>query len=42
MAYDFIKKIKAENVYVNINPCEKITFEVDMENLIYKKKINLK
>lgn len=38
-AYEFIKKIKTENVYININPCEDFQFEINMKNLIYTKKI---
>lgn len=41
-AYEFIKKIKTENVYVNINPCEYIKFETNLNNLVYSKNIIIK
>ena len=41
-AYEFIKKIKSENVYININPCEYIKFDTNLNNLIYSKKVVIK
>ena len=41
-AYEFIKLIKTENVYININPCEYISFSTKLNNLVYSKKIIIK
>lgn len=41
-AYEFIKLIKTENVYININPCECISFSTKLNNLVYSKKIIIK
>lgn len=41
-AYEFIKLIKTENVYININPCENIDFGVNLNNLIYSKNVIIK
>lgn len=41
-AYEFIKKIKSENIYININPCEYIKFETNLNNLVYFKNIIIK
>lgn len=41
-AYEFIKTIKSENVYININPCEYMKFETNLNNLVYSKKIIIK
>ena len=41
IAYDFIKEIKSENVYVNINPFENDIYmnEVKVDKLVYEKNI---
>lgn len=36
-AFEFIKKIKTENVYININPCKDFNYETDMKKLVYTK-----
>ena len=41
-AYEFIKTIKSENVYININPCEDIKFETNLNNLVYSKNVIIK
>ena len=41
-AYEFIKLIKTENVYININPCEYVSFSTKLNNLVYSKKIIIK
>ena len=41
-AYGFIKKIKSENVYININPCEYIKYDTNLNNLVYLKNVILK
>lgn len=41
-AYEFIKLIKTENVYININPCEYISFSTKLNNLVYSKNIVIK
>ena len=41
-AYEFIKLLKTENVYININPCEYISFSTKLNNLVYSKKIIIK
>lgn len=38
-AYDFIKKIKSEKIYLNINPCDDFYYKFDLVNLVYCKKI---
>lgn len=41
-AYEFIKLMKTENVYININPCEYISFSTKLNNLVYSKNIVIK
>ena len=41
-AYEFIKLIKTENVYINIDPCENISFSTNLNNLVYSKKVVIK
>ncbi len=38
-AYEFIKNVKTENVYVNVNPCQDFKYETNLNNLVYNKKI---
>ena len=38
-AYEFLKQVKSENVYINKNPCEAFKYETNMNNLVYTKKI---
>lgn len=40
-AYEFIKKIKSEKIYINENP-EEIIYNINQNNLIYRKNIVLK
>lgn len=41
-AYEFIKKVKAERIYINEEPDEEYIYNIDMNNLIFNKKIMLK
>lgn len=41
-AYKFIKYIKSENVFININPIEYFKYEIDDNALVFKKKIHIK
>lgn len=41
-AYEFIKNIKSENVYININPCENFDYKIKQENLVYTKNIRIR
>lgn len=41
-AYKFIKYIKSENVFININPIEYFKYEIDTNKMIFKKKIFIK
>lgn len=41
-AYEFVKKVKAENVYINSNPCDEFKYETNISNLVYSKKIKIK
>lgn len=41
-AYEFVKKIKAERVYINQEPDEEFIYNINMKNLIFNKKIVLK
>ena len=38
-AYQFIRKIKSENVYINKDPCQSFKYETNMNNLVYIKNI---
>ena len=38
-AYEFLKQVKSENVYINKNPCVDFKYETNMNNLVYTKKI---
>ena len=40
-AYEFIKNIKSENIYINVNPCDYINYDTKLDNLVYSKKIFL-
>ena len=39
-AYEFIKKIKSEKIYINKNP-EEVIYNINQENLIFRKNIEL-
>lgn len=41
-AYEFIKKIKTENVYININPCDSFEYTTNINNLVFTKNIKMK
>lgn len=41
-AYEFIKNIKSENVYINMNPCENFDYKIKQDNLVYKKNIRIR
>lgn len=41
-AYKFIKYIKSENVFINLNPIEFFKYDVDINKLVFKKKIYIK
>lgn len=41
-AYKFIKYVKSENVYINLNPIEFFKYDVDINKLVFKKKIYIK
>ena len=41
-AYEFIKKVKTERVYINQKPDEEFIYNIDMNNLVFCKKIILK
>lgn len=41
-AYEFIKDIKSEKIYININPCDDIDFNINLNNLVYSKSIVIK
>lgn len=41
-AYEFIKKIKTENVYININPCDYFEYTTNINNLVFTKNIKMK
>lgn len=40
-AYEFIKKIKSEKIYINKNP-EEVIYNINQNNLIFRKNIELK
>lgn len=41
-AYKFIKYVKSENVFINLNPIEFFKYDVDINKLVFKKKIYIK
>lgn len=41
-AYEFIKKVKTERVYINQKPDEEFIYNINMNNLVFNKKIMLK
>lgn len=41
-AYKFVKNIKSENVYINVNPITNFLFDINQNNLVYSKKIIMK
>ena len=41
-AYEFIKKVKSENVYINIDPTDQFKYNINANNLVYSKKIKIK
>lgn len=41
-AYKFIKYVKSENVFINLNPVDFFKYDVDINKLIFKKKIYIK
>ena len=41
-AYKFVKDIKSENVYINVNPITNFSFNINQKNLVYTKKIIMK
>lgn len=41
-AYKFVKNIKSENVYINVNPITNFSFNINQNNLVYSKKIIMK
>lgn len=41
-AYEFVKKVKTERVYINEEPDEEFIYNVNLKNLIFHKKIMLK
>lgn len=41
-AYEFVKKVKAERVYINEEPDEEFIYNINMNNLVFNKKIVLK
>ncbi len=41
-AYKFIKFIKSENVFINVNPIEYFKYEIDDNKLVFKKKVHMK
>lgn len=41
-AYEFVKKIKTENVYINEEPEEEILYKINLSNLVFYKRILLK
>ena len=40
-AYEFIKKIKSENVYINVNPCDEFNYKINNKKLVYFKNIRV-
>ncbi|MBR3133161.1 MAG: hypothetical protein IKG42_03715 [Clostridia bacterium] len=38
-AFEFLQKVKAENVYVNTNPCKNYEFDFDESKLVFMKKM---
>lgn len=41
-AYKFVKNIKSENVYINVNPITNFLFDINQNNLVYSKNIIMK
>ena len=41
-AYKFVKDIKSENVYINVNPITNFSFNINQKKLVYTKKIIMK
>ena len=41
-AYTFIKYIKSENVFINVNPIEHFKYDIDTNKLLFKKKVFIK
>ena len=41
-AYKFIKYIKSENVFINVNPINQFKYEIDNNKLVFVKKIYIK
>lgn len=41
-AYEFVKKVKAERVYINEEPDEEFIYNINMNNLVFNKQIMLK
>lgn len=41
-AYEFVKKVKTERVYINEEPDEEFIYNINMNNLVFNKKIVLK
>lgn len=41
-AYEFIKKIKSENVYINIDPSDQFKYNTNINHLVFTKKIKIK
>ena len=41
-AYEFVKKIKAEKIYINEEPREEFIYSINQNNLVFNKKIMLK
>lgn len=41
-AYEFVKKVKTERVYINKEPDEEFIYNINMNNLVFAKKIILK
>ncbi len=40
-AYEFVKRVKSEIVYVNINPCEEFEYSTNLNNLVFNKTIKI-
>ena len=41
-AYKFVKNIKSENVYINVNPITNFSYNINQNNLVYSKNIIMK
>ena len=40
-AYEFVKKIKSENIYINLENIEEFKYNINLNNLVFSKNIKI-